>query len=123
MVDSTKDPHSPESTVAYWELKEYARKLVEDGLAQDRKEILAHIDSRFNELRSTMLSAFPADDPVGHKAYHIKQMEFMEERAKLYKEIRSKTLIGLVWLGLAFMGTAAVEHIRSLIGIVAKGSP
>ena len=123
MVDSTKDPQPAESTIVFWELKEYTRKLVEDGLAQDRKEILAHIDSKFNEVRSTMLSAFPADDPVGHKAYHIKQMEFMEERAKLYKEIRSKTLVGLVWLGLVFMGTAALEHARSLINIVAKGSP
>jgi hypothetical protein len=115
MVDSNHSDPSGESASSYWQLREYTRKLVEDANAQDREQILKHIDAKFNELRATILSAFPDDDPIGHRAYHKQQMEYMEEKAKLYKDLRSKTLVGLVWLGLAFLGNAAWEHLRLLL--------
>ena len=71
-----------------------------------------HLDSRFDELKAIMTSAFPEGDPVGHRQYHQKQIDYMNERMSLWKDIRSKSIIGILWLMLGFVGMAVLEYAK-----------
>lgn len=75
-------------------------------------QVKAHLDNRFDELKNIMLSAFPDGDPVGHRQYHQTQIDYMNERRLLWKDIRSKSIIGGLWLLLGFLGMAVIEYLK-----------
>ena len=72
----------------------------------------AHLDHRFDELKLIMISAFPDGDPVGHKQYHQVQIDFMNERRALWKDIRSKSIVGIIFMLLGFLGMAVIEYAK-----------
>jgi len=75
----------------------------------------AQLDARMKELRDMFSSAFPDGDPSGHRTYHEAQIKYMEERVKLWQDIRGKTLAGVVWLGLLALGTAVWEYVKAAV--------
>lgn len=77
------------------------------------------MDSHMQEMRKMFSGAFPDGDPAGHRAYHEAQIAYMTERAALWRDIRGKTLAGMVWMGLLALGTAVWEYVRAA---VARGS-
>ena len=77
--------------------------------------LLKH-EHRMKQMVSDLFEkAFPDGDPEGHRRYHETQIRYMEEKVKLWQDIRSKTLAGVVWLGLLACGTAIWEYIKSAI--------
>jgi len=73
------------------------------------------MDSHMAEMRKMFAGAFPDGDPAGHRAYHEAQISYMTERAALWRDIRSKTLAGVVWMGLLALGTAVWEYVRAAV--------
>lgn len=67
------------------------------------------------QIRALITSAFPDGDAEGHRRYHEAQIAYMTERAALWREIRSKTTAGLVWMGLLALGTAVWEYVRAAV--------
>lgn len=68
-----------------------------------------------NELRHQFEKAFPAGDYEGHCRYHQIMIDLLDERRKLRKTIQEKTIIGLVWLAIASVGTALWHEIQRAI--------
>lgn len=85
---------------------------VKEAMAKHEVKVKEHLDSRFDELKSIMLSAFPDGDPIGHKIYHQKQIDYMNEKIALWKDIRSKSIIGVLWAVLGFVGMATLEYLK-----------
>lgn len=85
---------------------------VKEAVEKNEARVKQHLDNRFDELKSIMLSAFPDGDPVGHKQYHQTQIDYMNERRQLWKDIRSKSVIGLLYLGLTLIGTAVWQYLQ-----------
>jgi hypothetical protein len=83
------------------------------AMEQHESDSRRHMDKRFDELKAIMLSGFPENDPAGHRQYHQKQIDYMNERIALWRELRSKGVIGLLWLTLGLLGTAVWEYIKS----------
>ena len=90
---------------------------IRDALEAHADEQKQHLDHKMEELRSMFCSAFPNGDPSGHRAYHETQIEYMNARIALWKEIRDKTLVGLVWLLLLATGSAILEYIKMKLGV------
>lgn len=92
------------------------RQMVELSVhkAMDERDdkLTAYIDLKFNELKDTLLSGFPEHDAEGHRAYHIEQIEFMKERRALWKAIREKTVVGIVWMVVVLLGTALLDYAK-----------
>lgn len=92
------------------------RQLVELAVAKQLaardEKLTSYIDLKFQELHDTFLGAFPDSDPAGHKAYHVEQIEYMKEKRALYKDIRSKTVVGIVWMGVVLLGTALLDYAK-----------
>ncbi len=59
--------------------------------------------------------AFPDADTEGHRRYHQTMIEMLEEKRKLRVAIQEKTISGLVWAGLLFVGLACWQYIKSLV--------
>lgn len=85
---------------------------VNEAMAEHEEKVKAHMDARFDQLTKIVVSAFPGDDPVGHRQYHQKQIDYMNERMALWKDIRSKSVTGIVWLLLGLLGTALWEYFK-----------
>lgn len=91
-------------------------KLIEEtvkgAVESHEAKVKLHLDGRFDELKGIMLSAFPDGDPIGHRQFHQIQIDYMNERRQLWKDIRSKGIIGLLWLVLGLVGTAVWEYLK-----------
>ena len=85
---------------------------VKEAMEEHEERVKKHLDDRFDELKAIMLSAFPNGDPIGHKQFHQKQIDYMNERIALWKEIRSKSIIGILWAAAGFMAMAVLEYIK-----------
>lgn len=60
--------------------------------------------------------AFPAGDFEGHRRYHQSLIEVLEERRALYRSIREKTLIGILWAAIVWIGIAVWHEIGAALG-------
>lgn len=85
---------------------------VKQAMEEHEVKVRQHLDDRFDELKAIMLSAFPNGDPIGHKEFHQKQIEYMNDRIALWKEIRSKSIIGILWAGAGFIAMAVLEYVK-----------
>lgn len=64
-----------------------------------------------SEIRTDGLyKAFPAGDIDGHARYHDSLIKANEERRQLYKAIIEKTLTGLIWLLVIYIGSVVVRE-------------
>lgn len=77
-------------------------------------------DVEFKDWREDMerrfAEAFPGGDHVGHCRYHSIMIESIEERRRLRRAVMEKTIAGLVWGVLVFLGLAAWHYVKSQIG-------
>lgn len=85
---------------------------VNEAMEEHEKKVKGHIDGKFQELTDVILSAFPGDDPLGHRQYHQKQIDYMTEKMALWKDIRTKSVTGVLWLLLGLLGTALWEYFK-----------
>lgn len=56
--------------------------------------------------------AFPDSDVEGHRRYHEVQIEILLERRRLRKAVQEKTISGLFWACIVFVGTAMWHEIQ-----------
>ena len=68
-------------------------------------------------LKEHINTAFPGGDSDGHRRAHDTMINMMEERRRMYASIREKTLSGLIWGGLAWLGWAVLTKIRMELGL------
>ena len=85
---------------------------VKEAMEEHEEKVKRHLDDRFDELKAIMLNAFPNGDPIGHKEFHQKQIEYMNDKIALWKEIRSKSIIGILWAGAGFLAMAVLEYVK-----------
>ena len=62
-----------------------------------------------------LVSAFPAGDMDGHRRYHELQIARVEEIRRLRVAIQEKTIAGLVWAGMLWLGTIALHNIQDYL--------
>ena len=62
-------------------------------------------------------SAFPGEDAEGHRRYHETMIALVDERRKLRMAIVEKTVVGCVWVAIAFVAVACWE---ALLGSIPK---
>jgi len=63
-------------------------------------------------------AAFPAGDYEGHKRYHQSLITMLEERRALYRSLKEKTLLGILWAVLVWVGFAIWhEMLNAIAGI------
>lgn len=79
---------------------------------RDKDEIMNELKS----LRTLLLSAFPADDPVGHRRHHEESIEFYKDMKALALEIRNHTVKGVVWGALLLVALAVWAFVKTKIG-------
>lgn len=60
-------------------------------------------------------AAFPAGDFEGHKRYHQSLIDILEERRALYRSLKEKTIIGVIWAGAVWLGLAAWHEVVNLL--------
>jgi len=91
------------------DIRAYINERIEVAVAN---AVDAALTRHIAELKGLVLSGYPGDDPDGHRRYHETQIKMMEDRAKMYREIRDKTITGLVWLGILAIGTALLDYAK-----------
>ena len=85
-------------------------------LDEHNKQEAERLERSFNELKSILISAFPDDDPKKHRDYHEDVMQYMKDNREMWKSIREKTLAGLIWAGVAALGAAIWQVIKTKLG-------
>lgn len=80
-----------------------------DTLTDERLDSLERWKEGFEERFN---SAFPQADEAGHCRYHLLMIETIEEKKKLRKAIVEKTLGGLVWSLIIFLGIAVAAYVK-----------
>jgi len=78
-----------------------------DQFSVEVASIRKHFDAKFTELREHLDTAFIGGDPVEHRKGHELHVKYMTDRIKLWEDIRSKTLVAMVWMFVVFAGQAA----------------
>lgn len=78
-----------------------------------RLEAIENRVDAVEEKQADFASAFPNYDVEGHRRYHQIMIEKIEETRRLRVAILEKTISGLVWAGLVFVGLAAWHYIKS----------
>lgn len=68
-------------------------------------------------LKEHINTAFAGGDPDGHRRAHETMINMMEERRRMYASIREKTLSGLIWGGLAWLGWAVLTRVKIELGL------
>lgn len=68
-------------------------------------------------LKQHINNAFAGGDPDGHRRAHETMINMMEERRRMYASIREKTLSGLIWGGIAWLGWAILTRVKIELGL------
>ena len=74
---------------------------------------------RVNKLEArvdTIEEAFPAGDFSGHRRAHQALIDDVESRKKLRQAIIEKTISGLIWSGILWIGLAAWHELQRRLG-------
>lgn len=90
---------------------------VEEQLSKSSDETSEKIDK--------LVGGFPRGrdgepDPDGHRRYHEEMIEYMKSQREFWADIRKKTIIGIMWAGLVFVGNALLQHAVTIIRAMAK---
>lgn len=67
------------------------------------------------DMEKRFSAAFPGGDFMGHCRYHAGTIENIEWKKRLWRAIIERSLSGLVWGGMLFMGLAVVTYLVTLI--------
>lgn len=90
-----------------------------NGMLDAQQKIVDRLDLaelrlvRHDERIADIASAFPNGDTEGHRRYHQTMIEILEERRRLRVAIQEKTISGLVWALMVFIGLAAWHYIKT----------
>lgn len=79
---------------------------------RDKDEIMAELRA----LRALLVSAFPGDDPAGHRRHHEESIEFYKDMKMLALEVRNHTIKGVVWGGLILVCLAVWQFVKAKVG-------
>lgn len=74
----------------------------------DLSHRLDHMESKFND-------AFVGGDHHGHKQAHGIMVENLRSRERLISLIKEKTVVGLVWSLMIFIGLASWKYILTVV--------
>lgn len=83
--------------------KEMATKIAGMG-----NEIESHLEAHINK-------AFAGGDADGHRRAHEAMINLIEEKRRLRVAIQEKTISGLLWAILVFVGVSVFSEIRKVI--------
>lgn len=89
---------------------------VDARLDDMEQRLVAHMDTKFMEVRTLFLSGFPDADPILHREYHKEQIELMKSRKALNRAVVERLLTGGAWSALIGMGMALWMWIQSHLG-------
>ena len=82
------------------------------------EEQLEGMDQRIADaIENHATMAFPGADPESHRRAHEIMMEQLEEKRKLRKAIQEKTLSGLVWAFMIWLGLAILTRLKIELGL------
>lgn len=98
------------------ELEDHIDERVRVRLTEHAAEERQQMDERFGELKKLLSSAFPGGDPDEHRRYHDEVIAWIQERRKLFASIREKTITGLLWAGLLWIGSAVWKALIAKVG-------
>ena len=88
-----------------------------DGRFDDLEQrLVAHMDTKFSEVRTLFLSGFPEGDAILHREYHKEQIELMKSRKALNRAVLEKLVSGGAWSALLAMAAALWMWIQSHMG-------
>ena len=89
---------------------------VESRLDDMEKRLVAHMDTKFGEVRTLFLSGFPEGDAILHREYHKAQIELMKSRKALNRAVLEKLVSGGAWSALLAMAAVLWMWIQSHMG-------
>lgn len=101
----TQQPYGRAQSLADLELRLLAR------MDEDRKQILSHVDSQFDDLKKHIDSGFPNGDPGRHREVHEGYIKEAQDRRELWKSVREKTISSAVWAGLMLVAAAVYNYL------------
>lgn len=88
---------------------------IEAALQRHEEKMVKALDSRFNRLNDTLISAFPGGDPVGHRLAHEKAIRNATWWHKIKSDAFAHTAKLGLWATILFLAMAAWEHVKSEI--------
>ncbi len=68
-----------------------------------------------NHLEAHINKAFAGGDADGHRRAHEAMINLIEEKRRLRVAIQEKTISGLIWAGIMFVGLAIFNEVRKAI--------
>lgn len=78
----------------------------------DRDELLAEVRA----LRALLVNAFPDGDGDGHRRAHEEAIAFFRDWGATMREIRNKTMAGIVWALILLLGMSVWSYVKAKIG-------
>jgi hypothetical protein len=78
---------------------------------------LAALEKGHAEMTDKLKAAFPGGDHEGHRRYHDELIEQNRIRKDLVKAIREKTVAGLVWAIIVWLGAAIWNEFKRRLGL------
>lgn len=89
---------------------------VESRLDDMEHRLVAHMDTKFGEVRTLFLSGFPEGDAILHREYHKEQIELLKSRKALNRSVLEKLVSGGAWSALLAMAAALWMWVQSHMG-------
>ena len=89
---------------------------VDARLDDMEQRLVAHMDTKFGEVRTLFLSGFPDGDPILHREYHKERIELLKSRKALSRAVLEKLVSGGAWSALLAMAAALWMWIQSYVG-------
>ena len=75
-------------------------------------------NSRLSSIESKVdmvAAAFPGGDFEGHKRYHQALIQTLEEKRAFYRSLKEKTLLGILWALVVWLGMAIWHELANNI--------
>jgi hypothetical protein len=66
------------------------------------------------DMERRFAEAFHGGDHVGHCRYHALMIESIEWRKRMWRAVMEKTIAGLVWGAMIFLGYAVLNYLKGL---------
>ena len=82
-----------------------------DEHAVQTNERLGSMESKLDKL----VDAFPSGDFEGHRRYHQTMIAMLEEKRRLRIAIQEKTISGLIWAVVVFLGASVWGKLSAII--------
>ena len=91
--------------------QEQARQIGGDELVVTIENMAKDIHDIKKSVSDLSHSAFPGGDIEGHRRYHASMIERTEEIRRLRRAIQEKTISGLIWALIVFLGLCVLSYI------------